>query len=293
MSDKKKTGNNAIRGKWPVLGALLGDGTEPGDAVVVAAEKAQRKAEYDALNRRLNDARIGKYSYFLNYGYIPDGKPMFACFMPADSQFDAASRRLVLEVLGDCPLDDSDILDVSCGRGAVAVTLRDYFAPRSYLGIDLSAEAIAFCRTQHQRFVFAEADAETLPVTDAGFDVVVNIEASHNYPRPGVFFAEVRRVLRSGGWFLYADFLSPAAFARNTALLEAEGFEKLRDVDITSNVLLSSDAIGEMRVKTYNDLEEREYMADFLAAPGSATYHAFEDGRLQYRLYVFRKPAAA
>ncbi len=281
-------GDDAIHGKWPVLDILLRAETTPSPEA--GEQKAQRKAEYDALNRRLNKARIGKYSHFLNYGYVEDDKPSFARFTPSGSHFDSASRRLVLEVLGDSPIDGADVLDVSCGRGAVAVTLRDYFAPKSYLGIDLSPEAVEFCRAQHTRpgFAFQEGDAEALPVADASVDVVANIEASHNYPAPVSFFSEVSRVLRPGGWFLYTDFLPPAAFAQNVALLEARRFETVRDVDITPNVLLASDAIGDMRVRTYRDPGEHEYMVDFLAAPGSETYRAFQDGRLQYRMFVFR-----
>jgi ubiquinone/menaquinone biosynthesis C-methylase UbiE len=287
MSDAADKREDAIRGKWAVLDVLLRPGTGQDSE---SEQKARRKAEYEALNRRLNSARIGKYSYFLNYGYVADATPSFARATPAETQFDSASRRLVLEVLGDCPVDGTDVLDVSCGRGAVAVSLREHFAPRSYLGIDLSSEAIAFCRSHHSRpeFDFREGDAEALPLADASFDVVVNVEASHNYPRPEAFFSEVRRVLRPGGWFLYTDFLPPASFARHAGLLEDSGFECLRDVDITSNVVRSSDAIAGMRTKTYRDEEEREYMLDFLAAPGSETYQAFVDGRLQYRLYVFR-----
>lgn len=288
MSGAAHKGEDAIRGKWAVLDVLL----RPGSGDAPDEQKARRKEEYDALNRRLNSARIGKYSYFLNYGYVADDKPSFARVTPGEHHFDATSRRLVLEVLGDCPIDGKDVLDVSCGRGAVAVTLRAHFAPRSYVGIDLSAEAIAFCATQHARpaFEFREGDAEALPVSNAAFDVVTNIEASHNYPHPGAFFAEVRRVLRPGGWFLYTDFLPPPSFHRNKALLAGEGFECLRDIDITSNVVRSSDAIAEMRAKPYREEGEREYMNDFLAAPGSETYRAFADGRLQYRLYVFRLP---
>lgn len=279
--------DDAIQGKWPVLDILLRPKTTPSDEA--AEQKAQRKAEYDALNRRLNQARIGKYSHFLNYGYIANDTPSFARFTPADSHFDAASRRLVLEVLGDCPIDGMDVLDISCGRGAVAVALRDYFAPKSYLGIDLSPEAVAFCRAQHSRpnVTFQEGDAEALPVSDASVDVVTNIEASHNYPSHESFFAEVARVLRPGGWFLYTDFLPPGTFIQNASLLEAKRFERLRDVDITANVLRASDAIGDMRVRTYRDEGEQQYMVDFLAAPGSETYRAFQDGRLQYRMFVF------
>jgi phthiocerol/phenolphthiocerol synthesis type-I polyketide synthase E len=280
---------DAIRGKWAVLDNLLRPETTSSNG---EEQKGRRKAEYDAVNRLMNGSRVGKYSHFLNYGYVANDQPSFARFIPAASHFDAASRRLVLEVLGDAPLDGADVLDVSCGRGAVAVTLRDYFTPGSYLGIDLSPEAIAFCSRQHARasFDFREGDAEALPLPDASFDAVVNVEASHNYPNPPAFFAEVRRVLRPGGWFLYTDMLPPAAFERYAALIREQSFECLRDVDITANVLLASDLVGEMRARVYRDEPEQEYMNDFVAAPGSETYCAWKDGRLQYRLYTFRLP---
>jgi hypothetical protein len=78
-------------------------------------------------------------------------------------------------------------------------------------------------------------------------------------------------------------------FERNRRHLEASGFTTERDVDITSNVLLSSDQMGTMRLKTFEDPEVRAFMADFLAVPGSAMYRALKEGLLQYRLYRLRK----
>jgi ubiquinone/menaquinone biosynthesis C-methylase UbiE len=286
MSDAEHS-DDPIHGKWAVLDVLLRPETAQDTAT---DQKARRKAEHDAVNRLLNGTRVGGIRIFSTTATSPATR-RFARFTPADAHFDAVSRRLVLEVLGDCPLDGSDVLDVSCGRGAVAVTLRDYFTPRSYVGVDLSPEAVAFCRREHARanFDFHEGDAEALPLPAASVDVVVNVEASHNYPNPDAFFSEVRRVLRPRGWFLYTDFLPPSAFDRYAGLIAAEGFEKLRDVDITSNVVLASDLVGDMRAKKYRGGPEGEYMEDFVAAPGSETYRAWRDGRLQYRLYTFRR----
>jgi ubiquinone/menaquinone biosynthesis C-methylase UbiE len=48
-------------------------------------------------------------------------------------------------------------------------------------------------------------NAENLPSADHSFDAVINIEAAAFYPRFPHFLAEVARVLRPGGHFLYAD----------------------------------------------------------------------------------------
>jgi ubiquinone/menaquinone biosynthesis C-methylase UbiE len=52
---------------------------------------------------------------------------------------------------------------------------------------------------------FVQGDAENLPFPDESFDAVLNVEASHANPRFPRFIAEVARVLRPGGHFLYAD----------------------------------------------------------------------------------------
>jgi ubiquinone/menaquinone biosynthesis C-methylase UbiE len=258
-------------------------------------EKKRTKQQYDDFNRRLNELTFGRYAFFLNYGYVPKDNPSFAVVSPPAGQFDVNSRRLVLEVIADCPLDERDVLDVSCGRGSVPMVLGDYFRPRSYLGIDISSEAVGFCRQylRSGRFEFEEGDAESLPVAASAFDVVINIEASHRYPRIESFLGETHRVLRPDGWFLYADLMTPKAHDRNTALLRRMGFEMTRDADITSNVLLSCEETAERRMKVYRDPDERAFMADILAAPGSRTYQAFEQGLLSYRLFTFRKTAQA
>ncbi len=290
MNNPDRAQNNVLRGKWKLLERLV-EGNEDTLPDTAEADKIQRKREYEAFNRKLGELKFGKYAFFLNYGYVQNDNPSFAKVTPRESDFDANSRRLVYEVIGDCPLDDLDVVDVSCGRGAVSIAVQGHFRPKSYLGIDLSSEAIAFCRGHRQmpNFQFEEGDAESLQLANESRDVVINIESSHNYPRIGKFFHECFRVLRPGGWFLYTDLLAPSAFDRHTQLLQAIGFTKTRDADITSNVLLACDETAERRMAVYTDSAERSYMADFLAAPGSETYHAMEQGLLCYRLFTFRK----
>ena len=48
-------------------------------------------------------------------------------------------------------------------------------------------------------------NAENLPFADQSFDAVISIEAAPYYPRFPRFLAEMARVLRPGGHFLYAD----------------------------------------------------------------------------------------
>ena len=300
MRDDSTKPAQSLEEKWKLLDLLLGKRRrEPtpwpgtGEKEPVTDEKAMRKRMYDSINSRLNQLVVGEYAFFLNYGYIPNGNPSHAEVALPEGYYDRNSHRLVLEVIGDCPIDGRDILDVGCGRGGVWVVLQAHFDPHSYLGVDLSREAVSFCRSSHEgsHVAFVEGDAEHLPVPDGAFDVVINIESSNCYPNINSFYAEAHRVLREGGWFLYADILRAEEFEANVPLIRRMGFELAREVDITTNVLLACEETAVRRLKVYTNHEERAYMANFLAAPGSDLFRAMQEGSVQYRIFKILKPA--
>ena len=78
------------------------------------------------------------------------------------------------------------LLEVSCGRGGgLNAALADYPGIFDATGLDVAASAIEFCRktygeSDHLRFV--EGSAMELPFPDASFDVLLNVEASNDYP---------------------------------------------------------------------------------------------------------------
>jgi ubiquinone/menaquinone biosynthesis C-methylase UbiE len=96
--------------------------------------------------------------------------------------------------------------------------------PASCTGLDLNPANIDRCRERHRLpgLEFVQGDAQDLPFPDDSFDALVNIEASHQYSDFPRFLAEVARVLRPGGHFLYADSRRPPAVAAwQAALTEA------------------------------------------------------------------------
>ena len=82
-------------------------------------------------------------------------------------------------------LSDKQALEVSCGHGGGASYLVRMLRPASYTGLDINADGIAFCRKTHHLpgLDFVHGDAENLPFPDESFDAVINVEASHGYPR--------------------------------------------------------------------------------------------------------------
>jgi SAM-dependent methyltransferase len=97
------------------------------------------------------------------------------------------------------------ILELGCGTGNDAARLAG--EGYSVTAVDLSGEAIKQARARFGSMVrFAVADiAQRLPFTDGGFDAVMSNVAMHMFP-DGVtraLFAEVRRLVRPGGLFLF------------------------------------------------------------------------------------------
>ncbi len=223
---------------------------------------------------------------------MPDHHPAFSQIELPTHALNKNCVRLVLEVIGDCPIQKHyETLDVGCGRGDTISVLHQYFQPQKMVGLDLSATAVAFCKRQHtyDNTHFLEGDAENLPFANASFDVVTNLESSHNYPNVFAFYQEVARVLRPNGDFLYTDLFSLNRLEQHTRSLQQNGLIIEQDRDITTNVFLSSDEIGQTHFNAFYQGNDNEFMTNFLAVPGSKMYNDMRDGNTTYRIYKLRK----
>ncbi|MEA2905943.1 MAG: hypothetical protein QOI12_3330 [Alphaproteobacteria bacterium] len=267
---------------------LVLDASSPSEP---SALKASYKRFYDGVSAQLAGNVFGQFSFFLNYGYVPDGQPEFAAIALPEQYINKNSVKLVLELVADVPVDGRRVLDVGCGRGGTANVLATFFKPAAVTGLDLSTNAIAFCRQAHkdQRLSFHEGDAENLPFADGSFDIVTNVESSHSYPHIHHFYSHVHRVLAPGGYFLYTDALSAQQFTSSLGYLAHIGFTLERDRDITNNVLLSCDEIAATRVQAFDSRNDQNLMQNFLATPGSQVYQEMRSGHWNYRILKLRK----
>ena len=117
------------------------------------------------------------------------------------------------------------------GRGGGASYVSRYLKPRSVVGIDISKYAVRLCNSIHQypNLSFCVGDSEKIPFESESFDVVLNVESSHCYGNIPLFLIEVKRVLKRGGFFLWADFrLTKEMPALFNCFLDS-GLEKIRE----------------------------------------------------------------
>jgi SAM-dependent methyltransferase len=87
------------------------------------------------------------------------------------------------------------ILDVGCGTGANLEMLAQYGEAE---GVDVSQEALAFCRERGLRNV-RQGAAERLPYDDESFDLVTALDVVEHLDDDTAGLREMRRVLKPGG----------------------------------------------------------------------------------------------
>jgi malonyl-CoA O-methyltransferase len=122
-------------------------------------------------------------------------------------QSDIAQQLLQRIVEVDAP-PPRKILDLGCGTGQLTHRLARHYRGSHVTGVDLSPAMVRLAKSRRRlwsRTQFLCADMERLPFAQASIDLVVSNLALQWCDAPTVF-AEVARVLRPGGHFLFATF---------------------------------------------------------------------------------------
>ena len=230
---------------------------------------------------------------FMNYGYATGGdeKPTLE---EADER-DRYCIQLYHHVASPADLESRDVLEVSSGRGGGASYLKRYLQPRTVLGLDYSKKAVAFCKRCHavEGLSFQVGDAEHLPFADSSFDVVINIEASHCYASMSAFLAQVERVLRPGGYFLFADFRNRDVLELLRRQLAGSSLQLIRETDISQNVLTALNRDSQRKTALIQASAGRvlqETLQEFAAVEGSMVFEGFRSGEKVYSSFALRKP---
>jgi ubiquinone/menaquinone biosynthesis C-methylase UbiE len=261
------------------------------------AQKALIRFGYHLLSVWMRDERIT----LMNYGYVPlDPSDPHLVLHPED-EVNRYSLQLYARVVGAVDLHDKDVLEVGCGRGGGAAFLKQYLKPRKVIGIDFAGEAIKFCRRRYRigGLYFRQGDAEKLPFPANAFDAVVNVESSHNYPSVERFFAEVQRVLRPGGYFLFADMRLRPNVDIMLSQLQQAGLTLLVDERITPNVARALELDSERRwshfrasIPAFLSKMFELPLQEFVGCKGTPVYEALCSGEVQYLRLVLRKPTS-
>jgi ubiquinone/menaquinone biosynthesis C-methylase UbiE len=228
---------------------------------------------------------------FMNYGFSKDGQQI--PLEEADEK-DRYSVQLYHHVASGAPIKGQDILEVGSGRGGGLSYVNRYLKPKSATGLDLAAKAVTFSNAHYREgnIRFVQGDAQALPFEDESFDVVLNVESCHRYPRIDLFFQEVHRVLKPGGHLLLADLRRQHHLEEFDRQVASSPFSISEREDIRPHVAEALGLSSASREQIIHRLAPRFLHAlakNFAGTKGTPTYERFQNGYFQYVSYVLRK----
>jgi ubiquinone/menaquinone biosynthesis C-methylase UbiE len=235
----------------------------------------------------------GRDITFMNYGFAALDETGADGSEAAESIDDRFSQALYHRVAAARDLRGKDVLEVGCGRGGGSAYVARCLGPRSVVGIDFYAGAVRFCRQRHQApgLTFQEGNAEQLPFDAATFDAVLNVESSHCYPSFERFVHEVARVLRPGGYFLFADLRVRSELPAIREQL-ASVFAIAEEERMTPNVfraLQLSNARRQALIRAEVPAILRRAVRNFVAVEGTVAFDALRSGDLEYVRFVLQR----
>lgn len=103
------------------------------------------------------------------------------------------------------------VLEIGPGPGHLAEVLLAARADLRWTGLDVDPAMLDATRVRLSRVALADratfvvGDVTSIPAQDATFDLVVSSLSAHHWPDAAAGFAQIRRVLRSGGRALVYD----------------------------------------------------------------------------------------
>jgi ubiquinone/menaquinone biosynthesis C-methylase UbiE len=242
---------------------------------------------YWYMNRLDKDHQV----ILMNYGY---SDPVKKVPLDPEDEKNRYSLQLYHHLCEMTDLNNKDIIEVGCGRGGGLAYIAKTWSPSSLIGIDLEKSATKFSNKHHKHInlSFITGNAQNLSLKDNSCDVLLNVESSHRYRSMECFIAEVKRVLRPGGNFLFTDFRHDHEWPDVIKLLRNSGMDILSENDITSNILYSLDLDSERRSSLVNKYAPRilqKEILNFTGSSGTETYDYFLNRRFTYKSFRLQK----
>ncbi len=104
------------------------------------------------------------------------------------------------------------VMDLGCGRGRALNLMASWYPNSSFIGYDLSEEAIAYGRAEAERlgntnisFEVRDLQSFDQDAPEGAFDLITTFDAIHDQPNPRGMLKGIRRALSEDGVYLAQD----------------------------------------------------------------------------------------
>jgi ubiquinone/menaquinone biosynthesis C-methylase UbiE len=245
---------------------------------------------YDRFARRI---RVPEWR-FMNYGYAWPANSA-APQLRTEDEPDRLGFQLYAQLLNRIEINSGmRLLEVGCGRGGGAYLMKQYYTFEQVTGLDLSVPAIEFCRSQYRvdGLHYVQGNALDLPFPEQHFDLVINVESCHAYASLPAFIAEVKRVLKPGGYLLLTDSRLAPDIRQFRNEVSNSGLSLVAETDITTQVVASLEADSARReqlIRQHIPFWFRPYFREFAGTAGTKTLYNFKSRNRIYLSFVLLK----
>ncbi len=231
---------------------------------------------------------------FMNYGYAHLDDDEKAPDLQREDEVNRFCIQLYHHVASAVDLAERKVLEIGSGRGGGAQYIKTYLEPQLVVGVDYSKNAVNLCNKScaTEGLAFVPGDAENLPFNDNVFDAVINVESSHCYHSMDRFLSEVRRVLKPGGHFLFADFRDSEHLSLLDIQLQRTGMTQIKQTNITPNVVAALDIDHERKLAQIQRGAPKlltGLLQQFAGSKGTRIYRRFKRQHTVYKSFVLQK----
>lgn len=230
---------------------------------------------------------------FMNYGYdsLNGDKPIQ---LNKEDEKNRYCIQLYDHLVTKADIKDKDILEVGSGRGGGASYIARYYKPKTYTGLDMSGSLINFCNRHYdtQGLSFVKGVAENQPFEKHSFDAVMNVESARCYKSLDIFFNEVHRVLRPGGYFLFADMIEKEEVSDMHKKIQECEFEIIENKNITKTIACALDKDSARREALIENKVPgilQKSFSQFAGTKGTERYSSFKNGKFEYWSFILKR----
>lgn len=156
-----------------------------------------------------SDSSAGESAYDLDPSALRDNFNRVAPDYDQSAVLQQEINRRLIERLDLIRLAPKRVLDLGCGTGSGIDKLMRRYPKAKFVGVDF-ADVMLRKATKKGRWwrkpALVCADMQSLPFADNSFDLAYSNLALHWCTSPDLPFAEIQRVLKPGGLFLFSSF---------------------------------------------------------------------------------------
>ena len=160
------------------------------------------------------------------------------------------------------PLAGARLVELGCGNARLARELLERHADAEVVGLEVDERQLAKnLAAPQERLQFVGAGAEAIPFPDARFDGALMLKSLHHVPmeRMADALAEIRRVLRPGGWLYVSEPVYGGPFNEVVKIFNDEGVVRAA----AQRALDAAIAAGGWRQEAERRFETPVRFADF------------------------------